>query len=427
MYERTVKGPSTGTQQLLTRPQSHDTRVIGATEQVRSIPVARDTYYRNGRQGLELQSDTVLPSIEGPARVAASPQSRVVSDHHSSFQRAAKWGVNSSNTIADSRMDGIEFLDLTDDTPQLKKRRRLDDEPTEMAQIAGATTVTQNLPSERGRAEYISLLSPTAQDSQPGYSNAQSPSRHHESHGHSKFSSFVPIRQYTQMFPSPTGISSVGESSLARPRTENLSDLSHFHSHEGLQPSTSFPRVDDESISLRRLRSALPKGATPVDRGIQEYRAFRARERQDKAIRSPPGRGRRLLHENGDFAAAATRSKIGQLRQLDGAEASRDISYHLTSPRVPQDFITVDDSNTSAQRDEHPLTRLDTARRLPLRRRSASPIQNPNRWLVHDPGLPHSYLQQPHERVAEYISMDWDAAPLRKDRLEPILVRPSGR
>jgi hypothetical protein len=392
--------------------------------------VARDTYIQNRTQGVELQNDSILPSIEGPTLATAPSQSRVVSSHRSSYQSTADRGGISSNRVPDNQIEGIEFLDLTEETPHLQKRRRLDDARHGMSKIARTSTVTQKLPSQQHKLEYMSLLSPSAQYSQPSYSSVLSPSRHQESHGRSNFSSFAPTRQGTMVFPSPASISREGESSLARPAAGRLSNLTQLQSHEDLHPSISSPRTDDESISFRRLRSALPVGATPVDHGIQQYRAFRARERQDRALRSPSGRGVHRLREGGDVAGGANRANMGQLRQpqVDGTEASRDVSHHyFPSRRLSQEFATVDDSNTFVQQDGYRLTRETMTEHLPLRRRSASPMQYANGRVESVRGLPQSRIKQLHEGFGEYLSMDWDRAPLREDRPEPIIARPSGR
>jgi hypothetical protein len=414
-----VKFPSTGSQQPLTRPLTYETRSSAAAGKVRSIAVAESVYPQNQGQSLDFQGDTILPSIEGPEGAVASSHNRVVSANHRSLPSVV-YEPRATVTKKDvERMGGIEFLDLTDETQTRNKRRRIDANGPEMSQTYRNDIVAPNLALQQRDLEYISLLSPTDHHVQPSYSNDLSPSRRQHSHDHGQISSSVPTHRDSQGYTSPTSIVHAGERSVARRATGQLSSLTHFRSHEVLYPSASSPRMHNESIPPR-LHSTLPRSTTPMDRGIQEYRAFRARERQEKALHSPSARGRPQRFENSGFIDGTVKSPNGQLQQYDGTGSSHDLSHQLPPRRFVQGFSAVDDSV--------PVLRERVAGRdHPSRRRSASPVQDSRTHVTYVPALSQRYLQRQQEGPQEYGSMDSDRVSLRGKRFEPVLVRPTPR
>jgi hypothetical protein len=386
---------------------------------VRSIAVAESVYAQNRGQSLDFQGDTILPSIEGPELAAASSHTRAVSANHRSLPSV----VNEPREVVTKkdmeRMGGIEFLDLTDETQIRNKRRRVDVKGSEISQSYRKDIVAPNLALQQREPEYISLLSPTDHHVQPSNSNDLSPSRHQHFHDHSQISSFVPTYRDSQGYTSPTSVIHAGERSVARRATGQLSNLTHFRSHEALYPSASSPRMHNES-SPPRLQSTLPRAATPMDRGIQEYRAFRARERQERALHSPSARGRPRRFESSSFIDGTAKSPNGQLQQYDGAGSSHDLSHRLPPRKFVQGFSAVDDSV--------PVLRERVAgREHPPRRRSASPVQDSRNHVTYVPALSQRYLQRQQEVPQEYGLMDSDRVSLRGERFEPVLVRPTPR
>lgn len=427
LYERVVKYPSTDSQQPLARPLTYDNRSSAAAEKVRTNAFTNTTYRPNRGQDLDSPRDTILPSIEGPQLAVASSQSRVVSMNRLSLPSLNDRRAVITNEDAQRRLDDIEILDLTDETRYSKKRRRVPVPGAEISKISRTSNAAPNLPLQQREPECISLLSPTDQDFQPSKSNPLSLSRRQSLHDHSNVSTFTPTFRDTLGFSSSGAVARSGETPVARQPVGQLSGVSHFSSREVLYPSTSSPRRDDDSIPVR-LHSALPRGATPVDRGIQEYRAFRARERQDRALPSPSRRGRPLLYENGDATHAAIESRIGRSRQFAGAGSLRETSHQLPPKGPTQEFGAVDESVLLAQEGEYRLTRERVAEcDHPLRRRSASPAGYMRGRLNYVPTIPQPHHARQPEPAPEYLSMDWDREIHRGARLGPVLVAPTHR
>jgi len=421
LYERVVKHPSIGSQQPLTRPLTYKIRDSAAAEKVRST-VADSAYLQSRDDGLDSRRDTILPSIEGPQLGDASSQSRAAGVNHSSLPSIDKRQATASQKDVMRRVDDIEFLDLTEDTHYLNKRRRIDDTGPEISEASRAGTMAQNLLPGQREPEYISLLSP-GQYSQASNSNALSPLPYQGSRDHSEISASVSKYRDMQEFSSPIGVTHTGERLVARRPAGQPSGLSRIRPYEVLYSSNLSPRIDDESIPSR-LHSTLPGGATPVDRGIQEYRAFRAHERQDMALRSPSGRGRPQSDEQSRLAHAVVEPKDGQPRQLDGAW-----SQPVPPQRLIQESSVVDATVPLARGEEYRLTRGRAAERgHALWRRSASPIQSRSSRMSYVPTLPQSQLWRQRERTPpQYLSFDLDSVPQSGERLEPVLVRPTRR
>lgn len=356
---------------------------------------------------------------------AAFSPIQAVDANHSPVTSANERRAIATQSDRERHVDDIEFLDLTGDNKHLKKRRRIDNVGPDIPKFARTSALAQTLPSQQ--PAYISLLSPTDQYSHLRDSNALSPSRHQGFHDHSNASYLMPTCRETREIDSPAGITQASERLMARPPAGRLSSLSHFRSQEDPYSPTSSPRRDGECM-LSRLQPASSAGAISVDRGIQEYRAFRARERQEKTLRSPTGRGRPQLYENGDPTNAAVGSRKGSQRPFARSELSSDSSHHFPSKGLVRDSLVVDDPVSLVRDNEYRLTRERAAGRdHPLRRRSASPLQNPRSRLSYDVPSPRSHLQGRYEKPVEYVSVAWDRLAQRGERVEPVGVVPTVR
>jgi hypothetical protein len=420
-----VKYSSSGLQQPSPRPLTHEPRASLASPKQRPTTVDT-TYFQRGGERSDFQRDTVLPSIEDPPFAAGSFHRRVVSGNQLSAPRINERQAIIANNDAERRVNDIEILDLTDDTQHITKRRRLDDTGAEILDIPRSGNVASNLFLEQRKPQYISLLSPPEKHSQPGDFYASAPSPPQLSHGHAKASSSRPLYRDNQAFHSPTNGS--GERLVAHRRAGQLSGLSHFSSHEDLYPATSSSRLEDGS-TLSRPPPSVTAGTTSVDAGIQQYRAFRARERQERAAPSLSSRARPQLYESDNLADSAIKSRSVQLEQPGRLVSSRDVSDNLPSKRLVQDFRTVDSSRPPAPEEAYRLTRERLAEpHHRLRRRSASPTQESRSRLRYVPVSPQPQSERQLERNSGYVSMDWEDHELERGaHFETVLVRPTQR
>lgn len=374
-----LKYPSTRELQPPSRPLIYNPRSSAVEEQVRSFSTVDNAYLQNGSQTLASHRDTILPSIEGPQPAVGSSQFQTVSANHSSLQPTLERRTITYKNDNHRHVDDIEFLDLTEDDPPLKKRRRTDNIGYEMSPDYRNEVVTHKQPFQQRKLEYI---------------------------------------------PSVTRAS---ERTVAPASTKQLSGLDHSHSHEFLSPSTPSSRIDDGFIPSRRLQSALPADQVVVDRGIQEYRAFRARERQERVPHSPKQGKMAQPHRNGGLTHRASESESGLLRQFDGADSSRNLSHHLLSPRVVSDFLSMNESLSLPREHEYPQTSEKVLQRIPPPpRRSASPDQYPRGRVSYVPVSSELQYRQ-HPRPVEHLRMDVDPVPQRGERQETVLVRPNQR
>ena len=413
-------------QQSLERPLAYESPSSAAAEKVKRIALANSMYLGGRGRGLDSPREMVLPSIEGSQVVAASSEARVVSSNHPSLLMSNDRRAMTTYEDVEPHFDDLEFLDLTEETQQPRKRRRIENIGREIPHIARSGVVAPNLHSERREPEYISLLSPADQYSQPSNSHGLFSSHHLHFRDNSKVSSARPACCDIQESSSSEAISRADNGSVHRRPAGQLSGSGHFRSPEVLHPRISSPGANGSIPS--RLRSALRGSATPVDRGIQQYRAFRARERQDRALRSPPRRGRPQSRGGSDHAGAMIESGNGHLRHLDGAEPSRALSYHLPSPRVIQDSFATADSAPLSRVPDYRLAHGREAERVrTLRRRSASPADNPGERVSYMSTLSEPQIQRQHGRMSDYLPADRSLRAERSERLDPRLVRPPQR
>ena len=423
LYERVIEDPSPGPQQLIARPLTYETRRSAAVGKVRTNAVADFTYRQDMSQNLSSPRDTILPSIEDPSPAAASSQSRMVSVSQLPLSSSNERWATTTNQNIERRVNDIEYLDLTDESRYLKKRRRVEDISDETFRPSRTGDLAPYFASQQHEPEYISLLSPTQQPSQPSNTNAPSVLHYEDPHDHVNVSTSTPTYRDTVVHNSSVGVVRSGEKLVARRPHGQVSGLSNFPSREVRYLSPSSPRTDKDSLRFG-LRSAFHVGASPVDRGIQEYRAFRARERQEKALPNPPGPARSQLHGNGDVPYAALESRNGRPRQFDAKKPSRDLSSHLSHRTPTQGYHTLGEPLPLAQEDGFRVRVREADRDHSLRRRSASPIEHRRTHLGVVPSLPQPNHDRRLEAGPEYLSMERDDA---RQRADPGIMRPIRR
>jgi hypothetical protein len=391
---------------------------------VRPLPTDRDGYSSNGHL-LELQDDRVLPSIEGPQGVGTFSQTRRVNGH-GLFSSIAQVNVpKPTHRTGQLTTDQVEFLDMTEEDPPLRKRRRLEEHERES--LRSIRTDPVPYPSIRPReVEYISLLSPTEGYSQPLNSAPSIPSSNPGRAGPKNLSSYTPSSRDTQGVDSLRN-SQAGQGMVTRPLGPPVQTLHHTRSHEPLYPYESTSKLDKEPVSFRHSLSALPGRVIAEDPAIQEYRAFRARESQNNAAQTP-SRGRYSHQDSSSRADIVRPARNVQLRQLDGAESS-PVPYtsRLNGHEASREYVALDDSYPIVLRDEHSLRheRLLDRRLVPLRR-SASPVTMPRQSL--------SYASETSERhrvvgrgiVGQTLS-NRDHTKFRDRGYDPISLPSSGR
>jgi hypothetical protein len=427
LCKRVTKYPHTNSPQSIPRPLTHGVRSSAATDKVR-MDAATNNFYRPTK-GRDLGSprDIILPSIEGSQPAAAPSYGRVVSVNRFSLPSMDDSRAIITDEDVQRRVDDIEILDLTDDTRYTKKRRRMDDLSVNISKSSRTGTLATNVPLQQRGLESISLHSPAEQNLHQSNSNALSASRYQSSHDHSNVPTSTPTYYENPEFSTFGAVSRPDEMLVARRPAGQLSGMSHFPSREVFYQSTSSPRRDDDSDAFR-LHPAFSRGATPVDRGIQEYRAFRARERQERALLSPSRRGRPLNYENSDASHATTEFKSGRSRHFDEAGSLYGPSHQLPLQGFTRELSVVDESIPLAREDQHPLRREKPAERdHPLRRRSASPVGHLRSTLSFAPANSQSQRGLQPEVAAEYLPMDWDREIHRGARLERVFVAPTRR
>lgn len=393
-----------------------------AAGKVKTIALDNSTYLRSKVQGLDSPRETVLPSIESPQVAPPLPPGLMVSFHPPPLPLSDDRPGMTTNKDLERHVHNLEFLDLTEERQSLKKRRRIEDTVPEISKLARTGTVAQMLPSQRREPEYIPLVSPTDQYSQPSNSHS-STSYYQDFYDYSKGSSATTPYRDIKEYSSPVTFTHAENRPVHHRPAAHVSSMSHLRAREDFYQKTSSPRINESMPS--RLRSALPGSTTPVDRGIQEYRAFRARERQDRALCSPSGRVR-LSHEKPDLSDMVIESRNGQPRHVDAVVPSRGPSYHLPSPRLSQDsFAIADVSRLTRVADYRPKYGRRLEHVYPVQRRSASPVENASNGGSHVPTW--SQPQRQHGRGLDYISLDGDPLAQRSEHLNPRLVRPPQR
>lgn len=423
LYERVIENPSPGPQHLIARPLIYETRRPAAVGRVRSNAVADFTYRQDISQNLSSPRDTIIPSIEDASPAAASSQSRMVSVSQLPLSSNNERWATTTNQNIERRVNGIEYLDLTDESPYLKKRRRVENISGETFRTSRTADLAPYSASQQHEPEYISLLSPTHQPSQPSNTNAPSALHYEDPHNHVNVSTSTPTYRDTGVHNSSVGVMRSGEKLVARRPHGQVSGLGTFPSREVRYLSPSSPRIDKDSLPIGS-QSAFHVGASPVDRGIQQYRAFRAREQQEKALSNPSGPARSQLQGNGDVPYAAIESRNGRPRQFDATKPSRDLSSHLSQRRATQGYHTLEEPLPLAQEDGFRLRVREVDRDHSLRRRSASPIEHRRTHLGVVPSLPQSYHERRLEAGPEYLSMERDDA---RQSAHPGIMRPIRR
>jgi hypothetical protein len=392
------------------------------------IDAATTTAYRPAK-GRDLGSprDTILPSIESSEPASAPSYGRVVNVNRFSLPSIDDGRAIFTGGGVQRRVGDIEILDMTDDTRWPQKRRRMDDVNTDISKSYRADTLATNLPFQQCGLDSSSFHSPAEQNLQPDHSRALLASRYQSSQDYGNISASTPTYHENLDFSAGGTFSRSGETLVTRRPLGQLSGVSHFLSRGDFHQTTSSPRRDDCS-EPSRLHFASARRATPVDRGIQEYRAFKARERQDRTLLSPSRLERPLSYQNGNGSHAAADHRSEAARHFDEAESLYGQPHQLPSNGFARDFTAVDELMPLAREDQHYLVRERPAERdHPQRRRSASPVGHLRSESSHVP----MYSQVPRERdpevAAEYLPMDWDRETHRRARLEPVLVAPTRR
>jgi hypothetical protein len=425
-YERLVKYPSNGSQHTLSKPLIYDSSDSLAPGKGRFTEMIDDRYLHNAGQGLGTQGESILPSIEGPQLASTSFQRRTVSTNRPSVLSTG--GIQSMKSANDAgrRVEDIEYLDLTGEIQPLKKRPRMEPTDTAIARVR----VSQDAIARKYEPEYVPLHASADRLPDPRGSQPMPSSQYVRYQDYAKMPSFVPTHVESKAFTSPSDLIRTGERQVARPPAERQAGMSHFRSHDVLYPSTPSPRTDEEFVvPSRRLASALPGSASSaVDPGIQEYRAFRARERQSGAPWSPGGKGKVPLRGDGDVVYPMTESPGGWLRQVDGARSPGGLRRRWPSSARIQEYVTVDDTLPLPLEEVSSSRRGRISERIPRpRRRSASPLQNPTGRLSYVTASTHGSLDDFRERRSDYLPTGWERAVSHNERIAPVLVRPSRR
>lgn len=396
---------------------------------VRFSAVANTTYLPNNSRGLDPRRDTALPSIEHPQVSATSSRNRAVSGNHPVLPSINDRRVAMEKDETERRVGDIEFLDLTEEPQHLTKRRRIYESDMEVSSMPRTRVLTPNECLQQREHEYISLLSPTDKHSQPNKSDPLSPLRYQGSYSNDRVSSSIPTYRDRQGFSSPGALMQVDGQQVARGSARQPSNLNHFRSREILYPLEASSRAVDGYIPTP-LRSALPAGAGPVDRRIQEYRAFRARERQERELLSSPNRGRSTLRENGDITDGSVQSNDGRLREPQEVSSSRRLDNHqLPLRRLSQNFDAIHDGVTLSRDggDRIVRERIVEGNHV-VRRRSASPVQNSVTRLSYMSPLANDHSQRPHEVTARnHTPVDYGQVLRRGPLIEPRLVSSARR
>ena len=427
LYERIIKYPHTNSIQLISRPLIYDARSSATIDKVRIDAATNNAYRPSKGRDLGSPRDTILPSIEGSQPASAPSHGRVVSVNRFSLPSIDDGWAIINNEEVQRRVDDIEILDMTDDTRYQQKRRRMDDPSADISKSYRADTLATNLPLQQRGLDSISFHCPADQNLQPDHSRALLASRFQSSQDYGNTSASTPTYYENLEFSAVGAVSRPGETLVTRRPLGQLSGVSHFHPREDSNQSTSSPRRDNNSDPFRQ-HFAFAGGASPVDRGIQQYRACRARERQDRTLPSPSRRGRPLSYQNGDGSHAAADHRSGGSRHFDEAGSLYAQSHQLPPTGFARDFTAVDELIPFAREDEHHLIRERPAERdHPQRRRTSSPMghlrSNPSYVPI------NSQLQREREPevAAQYLAMDWDRETHRGARLEPVFVAPTRR
>ncbi len=417
-----IEDPSLGPQQLIARPLVYETGSSAAVGKVRTNAISDFTYRQDASRNLASPRDTILPSIEDSSPAARSFHSRMVSANQLPMSSSNQRWAPTTNQNTERRVNDIEYLDLTDEFRYLKKRRRVENMGDQTLRSSRTGDLAPYFPSQQHEPEYISLLSPTHQPSQPSNTNAASMLQYENPHNHVSVSASTPNHRDAVVHNSSTGAMRSSEKLVARRPQGQVSGVGDFPSREVRYLSPSSPRTDKDSVTFG-IQSAF-RGASPVDRGIQEYRAFRARERQEKALLSLSGPARSQLRGNGDGPYAAVESRNGRLRQIDGTKSSRDLSSHPSQGRLTQRYHALGEPTSLAREDGFRLRMRETDRSHSLRRRSASPIELRRSHLEVVPSLPQLYHERRLEAGPEYSPMERDDA---RQCAEPGHMRPIRR
>ncbi len=400
----------------------YETRSSAAVGRVRTNVVSDVTYRQDMSQSLTSPRDTILPSVEDHSPAAASSQGRMLGLNQLPLSSSNERWATTTNQNIERRVSDIEYLDLTDESRYLKKRRRVENINDGTFRTLRTGDLAPMLSSQQHEPEYISLLSPTNQSSQPRNTNVRSALQYSNPRNHTNVSSSTPTYRDTLVHNSSTGIMPSGEKLVARRPRGQVSGVSNLSSREVRYLSPSSPRTGRSSVPFG-LQSAF-RGVSPVDRGIQEYRAFRARERQEKALPSPSEPARSQMHGNGDVPYVAVELRNGRPRQFDGTMSSGDLSSHVSHRRLTQGYHTIGEPLPLAQEDGSRLRMREADRDHSLRRRSASPIEHQRTPLEVVPSMAQSYHERQLEVEPEHFSMERDDA---RQRAEPGLMRSNRR
>jgi hypothetical protein len=374
----------------------------------------------NGRFSRGQQPDnqvgTPLPTTEVPQSAHTIFQRRTVSTDDSSVP---SMGAIRTWTVAkDSgrRVEDVEYLDLPDENRHPSKRPRLDPIGPNSVQYR----LARDPPAQQSEPRYVSVLSPVNRLTELGRSHVASPSRF------ARYRAQATKHRDSEISSSFTDVAHAGERHAARPPLERLSGAIQSRSQDMPAPSIPSPRVDGGSrVSSHRHSIPVPSS---LDRGVQEYRAFRARERQDRTLGTPHSRLRPQRRGEGDIIYATTPVQRGRPRQAERARSPSTVSHYGPSSAFVQDLVNVDDHSYRSQ-DEvfSPRSGRPSERIIRSRRRSASPLMqigSRSRELVADTGVP---LDWHREDRSDYVPAGWEHAPQHEDRSAPVLVRPGRR
>ena len=422
LYARVVEESSVGPYEEPIRSPAYQGLPSRSEMPGRSDRPVQSAYRQGVRTSLDADFNGIIPSIESPHTAMLSPQRQQVSTRHAVGSARDRPRISFVDLPRDT-LEDVEIIDMTNDAQQISKRRRYEAQYPDVRNHTFNGPEIRTTPSQPKEPVYISLISPPGGqpdpmqlDSRPppytrgyGQENVHTNTMHGES--------VPPLISSRRVDRPASGMQAV-----------STSDTGYLHSHPVTYVSERPLPRDGKTSSSHRGRSSVSSPTSPDDRGIQEYRAFRAKERQvQKAMQKSPAQHTYLMEVDQGFPPVALESRHGNQIQLDRSQQQQRVVERPTSTRLGQSCQIIDDPGSIKQRDDYHLMRGRDTHVL-SRRRSASPSERAHHALPRSSLNSQAGYYQQNEEPRRYIQVDGAGNAHRfVERQEQVPVQPTRR
>ena len=318
-----------------------------------NAPNGRSLLRHDSNQYNGLRSKGSIPVTETSPRTIITEKAPGSTQHRAWEVQPQRYKEALQNNDAPMRANRVEFIDMTADDATPKKRKVVDD-AFHVRNIDAYST-------EINEPWYASAVSPADVSLQTRDVHSGFPRYHYRGVRDVENVQLPPSNSVTAGLLSsrPTYLEPMtADRPAARKSLGPHSNLTY----DSLEHINYTPRQSIEVIPRRRSRSPLQADNTSIDRGVQEYRAFRARERKQQVL------------DHRAFENITPESQPVLVRSR-----SRDLSHLRRAPTNRAPMIRLQEQQPDSGRARPTVLvskRDETAAPVLRRRRSTSPYSH---------------------------------------------------